>query len=361
MFNRWYSAPLSNGLPLGASTPSSLKPPAPRPSPSRSARTVRRCCGASSRRARARAASHSGHGSRKARCRPSTRGDAIPHAVVAPPPSVPTDRPGLDRGRRGCRPSDGVPRTGRRHLRFQRDATDLRPATPPADPARPPRLTATAIPGDDLYRRPRRQPCRDRARLAVRQQIDHAPPLQVADQRPVAMPLAPRTVVYAMIFGASCGAAARRRTVRRSVSLLTGSNSRRAIRCPGRPPSARPRCCTSPSSRSVRRAKAPCNRRLKPFREDPTGAVPLRAPEAPHLDADHDVTPMRRQVGQLPPVPTANHSRYHAAGGTGRAITARTGENPDSTRSSSQPASPPTQAEQSPARNHPSPSPLPHQ
>ena len=60
--------------------------------------------------------------------------------------------------------------------------------------------------------------------------------------------------------------------------------------------------------------EAPGNRRLQPFREDPTGAFPLRAPEAPHLDADHDVTPMRRQVGQLPSIPTANHPRHHAAG-----------------------------------------------
>src|SRR5690606_25650841 len=58
-------------------------------------------------------------------------------------------------------------------------------------------VTAAAISGDDLDRRPRRQPCRDRGRLPVRQKIDHAPPLQVADQRPVAVPLAPRPVVYA--------------------------------------------------------------------------------------------------------------------------------------------------------------------
>ena len=71
------------------------------------------------------------------------------------------------------------------------------------------------------------------------------------------------------------------------------------------------------------------NRRLQPFREYPTGAFPLRAPETPHLYADHDVTTVRRQVGQSPSIPTANHPRYHAARGTGRAGHARAGEKPD--------------------------------
>ena len=71
------------------------------------------------------------------------------------------------------------------------------------------------------------------------------------------------------------------------------------------------------------------NRRLQPFREYPTCAFPLRAQETPHFHADHDVTTVRRQVGQSPSIPTANHPRYHAARGTGRAGHARAGENPD--------------------------------
>jgi hypothetical protein len=44
------------------------------------------------------------------------------------------------------------------------------------------------------------------------------------------------------------------RTLRRKVSLLTGSRSRSASACAGRPPRARPRWQTSPCKRDVRRA-----------------------------------------------------------------------------------------------------------
>ena len=50
------------------------------------------------------------------------------------------------------------------------------------------------------------------------------------------------------------GAGARARTVRSSVSLLTGISRRRASPWPGRPPSARPRWWTMVCSRAVRRA-----------------------------------------------------------------------------------------------------------
>lgn len=44
------------------------------------------------------------------------------------------------------------------------------------------------------------------------------------------------------------------RMLRRKVSLMTGSRSRAASACAGRPPSGRPRCRTSPCRREVRRA-----------------------------------------------------------------------------------------------------------
>lgn len=43
-------------------------------------------------------------------------------------------------------------------------------------------------------------------------------------------------------------------TLRRKVSLMTGSRSRAASACAGRPPSARPRYRTTPCRREVRRA-----------------------------------------------------------------------------------------------------------
>jgi len=58
-------------------------------------------------------------------------------------------------------------------------------------------IAAPAIAGDDLDARTRGQPSGDRRRLAVRQQVDDLPPLQIADQCAVPMALAPRPVVDA--------------------------------------------------------------------------------------------------------------------------------------------------------------------
>jgi hypothetical protein len=190
-------------------------------------------------------------------------------------------------------------------------------------------VTAAAIPGDDLDRRPRREPCRDRRRLPVRQKIDHPPPFRVADQRPVAMPFAPRPVVHADDL---------RRLLRRRRPPTNGAQKRILAHRQQQPPrhplsgatAERPAEMPNQPVQPLRPpGEAPSNRRLHPFREDPTDAVPLRAHETPHLDTDHDVAPVRGQVGQLPSIPTANLSRHHTAARTDRAIPARAGEDPD--------------------------------
>lgn len=51
---------------------------------------------------------------------------------------------------------------------------------------------AAAAARDDLHFGPGRQPSRDSRRLAVRQEVDDLAPLEVADQRAVAVALTPR-------------------------------------------------------------------------------------------------------------------------------------------------------------------------
>jgi len=58
-------------------------------------------------------------------------------------------------------------------------------------------IAAVAVASDQLDLRMGTQPGFDRGRLAIRQQIDHAAPLQIADRRSVALSLAPGPVVDA--------------------------------------------------------------------------------------------------------------------------------------------------------------------
>ena len=51
-------------------------------------------------------------------------------------------------------------------------------------------VRAAAIPADDLHPRVRREPRREGGRLAVGQQVDHAPPLQVDEDGAVPLPAA---------------------------------------------------------------------------------------------------------------------------------------------------------------------------
>ncbi len=135
-------------------------------------------------------------------------------------------------------------------------------------------VAAAAIPGDDLDRRPRRKPCRDRGRLSIRQQIDHAPPLKVTDQRAVAMPLAPRPVVHPDDL---------RRFPRDHLPAPDGSQKRIFAHR-----QQQPACHPLPRASAKRPAEmlhqpvqplsppgeSPGNRRLQTFRKDSDGRIP---------------------------------------------------------------------------------------
>ena len=102
-------------------------------------------------------------------------------------------------------------------------------------------ITATAVSRDDPDLRVIGQPRLDCCALAIRQERHDPPSFQVADDRAIAMIPAPRPVIDANHVQRPSGRAARRRTTRSSVSLLTGTISRLAKPAAGRPPSARPR------------------------------------------------------------------------------------------------------------------------
>jgi hypothetical protein len=100
-------------------------------------------------------------------------------------------------------------------------------------------------------------------------------PLEVADDRAVAVALPPRPVVDAdhpRRHGLA-SVAPRPHASQKRVLGSTGKRSLRAMPCPGRPPSAIPRQCTSCCSRVVRRAYGrviPLSRRsAKIFRGHP--------------------------------------------------------------------------------------------
>ena len=64
-------------------------------------------------------------------------------------------------------------------------------------PANAGRFTTPTVARYDLDARPFGEPCRDRASIPVRQDVDDAVPLEITDDRPVAVALLPRPVIDA--------------------------------------------------------------------------------------------------------------------------------------------------------------------
>jgi len=98
------------------------------------------------------------------------------------------------------------------------------------------------------------QPSAGVCQLAVGKQADRLTPLEIADDRAVAVVAPPGPVVDPDYMGAAKLGQSCFRTTLRSVPLLIGVIKRSAKRAAGRPPRARPRWNTSRSSRAVRRA-----------------------------------------------------------------------------------------------------------
>ncbi len=98
------------------------------------------------------------------------------------------------------------------------------------------------------------EPVGEGASLSVRQEIDDPARLEIAQDRPITLPLGQAKLSMPTTFTQAGGGVARRRKMRSSVSALTGMDKRSASRAPGRPPSTRAMPWVSRSRRDVRRA-----------------------------------------------------------------------------------------------------------
>lgn len=102
-------------------------------------------------------------------------------------------------------------------------------------------VSAVSVTSDDFDLRMLTQPGSDRRRLAIRQQFDDGTPLKIADQRPIALSLAPGPVVDPDDARSQPMVRTPDAAPRRKVSLLRPNRSRRPSAWAGRPPIARPR------------------------------------------------------------------------------------------------------------------------
>lgn len=133
----------------------------------------------------------------------------------------------------------------------QRSTARRTPKTAPHDQAVSPQIShnscggtavaTVAITGNNLDPGTCAAPRFHSGGLPVGQQIDDLPPFEIADQRAILQSLTPRPVVDTHhAGGAAIAPSVFARTLRRNVSLLTGSKSRRASACAGRPTRAMP-------------------------------------------------------------------------------------------------------------------------
>ena len=154
----------------------------------------------------------------------------------------------------GCRASNDTLQPERPSRNCRADATGPRPALHSEEPGKR-RVTALAVAGHDLYPGVAVQPGFDRGRSQIR----------VPYRRPR------RQAQSSIPITRSCSGVQREaaRTLRRNVSLLTGSSRRSANACAGRPPNMRPSWSTRPCSREVRRAweQAATDSRLATIRQ----------------------------------------------------------------------------------------------
>lgn len=102
-------------------------------------------------------------------------------------------------------------------------------------------IAAATDTGEDGDLRMSEEPFLDGAAFAIRQEGDDVPPLQVAYQRAVALPLAERPVVNADYVQGGLRASARGDARSAAASRLAGTIPRRAKPSAGLPPRASPR------------------------------------------------------------------------------------------------------------------------
>lgn len=179
-------------------------------------------------------------------------------------------------------------------------------------------IAAVAVTGDDFNSRPGAQPRLHRRRLTVWKEIDHPPPLKIADQRSVALSLAPGPVVDAdearrgcIVFRYGPEAAEERVLADRLQQTMAERFRRSAAERQG-----------EAADQSLQARRAPCMRLRdgggKPFREYLAGAERCAAPKATHRQMQFNRPTMGGKIIWTALIPAMNLTRGHPAARTGR-------------------------------------------
>ena len=180
-------------------------------------------------------------------------------------------------------------------------------------------IAAVAVPGDDLDAGTRPQPGLHRRGLAIRQQVDHPVPLQIADQRAVTLTTPPRPVINAddarfaargLLRGgpnaAQEGILADRQQEPPG-ERLRGTSAKSKAEVPDQALEARGASCVRPG-----------NNGREPLREDPGRTVRHAASKAANQQDQRHRSAMRGQIGRLALIPAVDMARNRATARTGR-------------------------------------------
>ena len=159
-------------------------------------------------------------------------------------------------------------------------------------------IAAVAVPGDHLDLRMGTQPSFNRGRLAIQQQIDHPASFQIADQRAVALTLAPGPVVdaYDPCFSRTS-----------AIAMSQASQERIFTHRQQEPPPEGLRCTSAQCQRKVADQSLQAGRSppigagqtgIQPFGKDRAAALARAATKSPDLDHEAHVKAMRRQISE---------------------------------------------------------------
>jgi len=150
------------------------------------------------------------------------------------------------------------------------------------------------------------QPSFNRGRLAIQQQIDHPASFQIADQRAVALTLAPGPVVdaYDPCFSRTS-----------AIAMSQASQERIFTHRQQEPPPEGLRCTSAKCQRKVADQSLQAGRSppigagqtgIQPFGKDRAAALARAATKSPDLDHEAHVKAMRRQISEAAAIRAVN-------------------------------------------------------
>jgi hypothetical protein len=193
----------------------------------------------------------------------------------------------------------------------------------------PIRIGPGAIPGDDLDAGVITQPRRKRGGLAVRQEIDDLPPLEIAHDGAVPLSAAPRPIIdpenarrLARLAAPSAADEAQQRGRAHRQAQALGQAG------PGLPAEREAKVALN-ITEAIRAPAVRASNPGKALGEDPTRASCRGAPQAPGPDLNGDGPTLPRQIGECAGVVTVQPVRRATARWTWRPGRSRAGQDED--------------------------------